>query len=141
MNDPVLLENNYFVAPQIQQEDLSALKTMGFQRIINNRPDGESDDQPLSVELKAVAQDLGLEYVENAIDLKLLNQAHVDSQAAALSEAKKTLAFCRTGTRSSVLWVLMQNAQGGNYTELSAAVAAKGFDLSRCEAAMAPLVK
>lgn len=141
MNDPVLLENNYYVAPQIQLTDLAALKALGFQRIINNRPDGESDDQPLSAQLKAEAQALGLDYVDNPIDLKQLAESHVGSQRQALSEDKKTLAFCRTGTRSSVLWALMSNADGKAYEELSAFLAAKGFDLSRCEAAMAPLLK
>ena len=34
------------VSPQITAEDVAALAQAGFRSIINNRPDGESDDQP-----------------------------------------------------------------------------------------------
>jgi len=82
-----------------------------------------------------------MEYVSNPINLAALSQDQVDCQGRALLEEKKTLAFCRTGTRSSVLWVLLENAKGGSYEELVGQVSGKGFDLSRCVAAMAPLVK
>ncbi|REG83276.1 TIGR01244 family sulfur transferase [Marinomonas pollencensis] len=141
MDNPVPLANNYFVAPQIVVEDLLQLKALGFERVINNRPDKETDEQPLSATLEQAATELGLEYVYNPVDLKVLSEVEVNGQIAALAEDKKTLAFCRTGTRSSVLWVLLNNAQGESYDKLKAGVVAKGFDLSRCEAAMQPLIK
>lgn len=141
MNTPISLGNNYFVAPQVISDDLVELKMLGFERIINNRPDQEAEDQPLSDDLKEAAETLGFEYVHNPVDLKKLGESQVSAQATAIADAKKTLAFCRTGTRSSVLWVLMNNAQGQNYNDLKADVTAKGFDLSRCEPAMQPLIK
>ncbi|GAB3482529.1 protein tyrosine phosphatase family protein [Marinomonas epiphytica] len=141
MNEPTMLEEQYFVAPQIYAEDLPRLKELGFERIINNRPDGEVEDQPTAAVLREQAEALDLEYVENAIDLKALSQDHVVRQSIAIDQDKKTLAFCRTGTRSSVVWVLLKNAAGEDYSSLCASVQAKGFDLSRCEAAMSPLAK
>lgn len=141
MDNPIPLANNYFVAPQILVEDLLQLKALGFERIINNRPDKEADEQPLSASLEQAAAELGLDYVHNPVDLKALSESEVNAQVAALADEKKTLAFCRTGTRSSVLWVLLKNAQGADYDELKAGVIAKGFDLSRCEPAMQPLIK
>lgn len=141
MITPVQLDENYFVAPQISVDDLSALKEQGFTLIVNNRPDAEAEDQPTAQQLQQAAEALGLQYAWNPIELPKLAQQHVDSQAEIISPAQKTLAFCRTGTRSSVLWVLLENAKGHSYTELSSSVAAKGFDLTRCEPAMAPLVK
>ncbi|MGB7391106.1 TIGR01244 family sulfur transferase, partial [Marinomonas sp.] len=107
MDNPIPLASNYFVAPQIAVADLLQLKALGFESIINNRPDHEVDDQPLSIELEKAAAELGLEYVHNPVDLKTLSESEVDAQVAALAGEKKTLAFCRTGTRSSVLWVLL----------------------------------
>lgn len=141
MNNPIQLDEFYFVAPQLSEEDFVALKEQGFDRIINNRPELESEDQPSGKSLQEAAETLGLEYISNPIDLSKLSQEDVFCQAAALSTMKKTLAFCRTGTRSSVLWVLLNNDKGGDYDDLSAHVSSKGFDLTRCVPAMTPLKK
>ena len=141
MNNPIQLSDNYFVTPQVVSDDLLQLKAQGFERIINNRPDHEAEDQPLSIDLQELAETLGFEYFHNPVDLKKLSKVEVEAQMSALADTKKTLAFCRTGTRSSVLWVLMNTSQGQNYNDLKAEVAGKGFDLSRCEPAMEPLVK
>lgn len=141
MNNSVALDEQYFVAPQIAIDDLSALKALGFERIINNRPDGEVPDQPSSVDMNAAAQALGLEYIDNPINLNALGLEQVEIQRAAIAEPKKTFAFCRTGTRSSVLWVLVNNAKGQSYQSLVEHVSSKGFDLARCEPAMTPLAK
>lgn len=140
MNNPIQLDAYYFVLPQLLKEDLEALKSQGFERIINNRPERESDDQPDGESLRIEADRLGLEYVSNPIDLSALSQINVESQASALKESKKTLAFCRTGTRSSVLWVLLEHAKGKNFNDLDVYVTGKGYDLSRCLPAMTPLL-
>ena len=141
MSNPIQLDVSYFVAPQLAEEDFAVLKEQGFERVINNRPELESEDQPAGESLQRAAEVLGLEYINNPIDLSKLSQENVFHQGAALLPVKKTLAFCRTGTRSSVLWVLLNNAQGGSYEDLSAHVSSKGFDLTRCLPAMLPLLK
>ncbi|MCW4631561.1 MULTISPECIES: TIGR01244 family sulfur transferase [Marinomonas] len=141
MSHPVQLDELYFVAPQLTESDIALLKAQGFERVINNRPEAESDDQPSGDSLRAVAESLGMEYVSNPINLAALSQDQVDFQRHALLNEKKTLAFCRTGTRSSVLWVLLENSKGVDYSELVERVSGKGFDLSRCTSAMAPLLK
>ncbi|MCB5160509.1 TIGR01244 family sulfur transferase [Marinomonas algarum] len=141
MNTLAELDAYYFATPQLVAEDLASLKEQGFERVINNRPEGEADDQPVGDELRAAAEALGLEYIANPIDLPKLSQVQIDQQGNAIAEQKKTVAFCRTGTRSTVLWVLLENAKGGNIDTLSAYAAAKGFDLTRCEPAMAPWLK
>ncbi|SBS32132.1 Beta-lactamase hydrolase-like protein [Marinomonas spartinae] len=140
MNDPIALDEMYFVGPQALVEDFAEIKAMGFERVINNRPDGESDDQPVSADLEMAAREHGLEYVYNPVNLSVLGQKQVSQQQASLEESKKTFAFCRTGTRSSAMWVLVNNAQGQDYQTLVDYVSVKGFDLARCEVAMQPLV-
>ena len=50
------------VSPQIAEADLGALAAQGFRAVINNRPDGEAEDQPESAALAAAAGRVGLEY-------------------------------------------------------------------------------
>ncbi len=141
MSHPIQLDEFYFVAPQLVKEEVAALKLQGFERIINNRPEAESHDQPSAENIRNATEALGMEYVSNPIDLVKLSQEQVDFQGSALVDRKKTLAFCRTGTRSSVLWVLLESGKGGDYNDLMSQVAGKGFDLSRCIVAMKPLLK
>lgn len=133
------LAEQYFVTPQISVEQIEAIAAAGFQKVVNNRPDGESEDQPSSADLQAVVEAAGLVYVYNPVDLSKLSQNEVDAQQAALADNVKTLAFCRTGTRSSVLWVLLQQQAGDDFEQLCQQVSAKGFDLQRCLPAMQPL--
>ncbi|MDB4837469.1 TIGR01244 family sulfur transferase [Marinomonas sp.] len=141
MSSIVQLDNEYFVAPQVLEKELRELKAQGFEQIINNRPDGESEEQPFGESIRLQAEALGLGYINNPVDLSKLFKEQVDTQKEALLTGKKTLAFCRTGTRSSVLWVLLENDKGNDYEELVSMVSGKGFDLSRCMNAMAPLVQ
>jgi uncharacterized protein (TIGR01244 family) len=53
--------------------------------------------------------------------------------------AGKTLAFCRSGTRSTNLWSLASASQGGSIAEITATAAAAGYDVSGLVGAMAQL--
>jgi sulfide:quinone oxidoreductase len=50
------------VSPQITEADLGTLAAQGFRAVINNRPDGEAEDQPASVALADAARRVGREY-------------------------------------------------------------------------------
>lgn len=131
----------YFVSPQIDVADLDSLKAQGFGVIVNNRPDGEAEDQPSSEEIQAAAERAGLRYVYNPVDLKVLSQKEVTVQDELIKSDEKVFAYCRTGTRSSVLWVLANQEDESSFVALVADVMKKGFDLGRCLPAMEPLKK
>ena len=135
------LSPQYFVSPQIEASDMAALKAQGFDVIINNRPDGESDDQPSSEEIQSAAEQAGLRYVNNPVDLKQLSNKEVVVQKTLVESGQKVFAYCRTGTRSSVLWVLAKQEDEMSFVSLVAEVMKKGFDLGRCLPAMEPLKK
>lgn len=135
--DPIKLSEGYFVLPQISVSDLDGYASLGFDVVVNNRPDNESEGQPLSKDLEQKAIELGLRYVYNPVNLSELSQHQLDMQNDAVSSASKVLAFCRTGTRSSVLWVL-NNQSVRSFDVLVNEVSNKGFDLARCMPAMAP---
>lgn len=133
------LADGYSVSPQIDLQDIQALKAQGIEVVINNRPDGEADDQPTSAQMKAAVESAGLEYVYNPVDLKALSEKEVQTQSALISSGKEVFSFCRTGTRSSVLWVLANQGELASFDDLVDQVQGKGFDLGRCMPAMEPL--
>jgi len=136
----IKLDEGYFVTSQITIDTLDPLKKEGFDIIINNRPDNEEEAQPLSLELSVAAKKLGLTYVYNPVNLSSLSEKEIKQQNNALKSAKKVLAFCRTGTRSSVLWVLNSQDTKG-ISPLLAELKQKGFDIERCLPAMTPFIK
>ncbi|MFD1384966.1 TIGR01244 family sulfur transferase [Rhodanobacter aciditrophus] len=133
------LTESYSVSPQITLQDIDMLKSQGVEVVINNRPDGETEDQPTSAQMKEAVEAAGLEYVFNPVDLKALSEKEVQAQAAQIDSGKQVFSYCRTGTRSSVLWVLANQGHLASFDELVDQVQAKGFDLGRCMPAMAPL--
>ncbi|MGH7023523.1 MAG: TIGR01244 family sulfur transferase [Caulobacteraceae bacterium] len=120
---------SFAVSPQIGAADVGRASSQGFKQIINNRPDGESPDQPPGAEIEAAARAHGLDYVAIPVTGRLTaEQAKAMAEAAA---AGPTLAFCRTGTRSITAWALGQVATGAlSREELLRLAAAAGYDLT-----------
>jgi sulfide:quinone oxidoreductase len=52
-----------FVAGQVFEQELKVAAEQGIRSVINNRPDGESANQPPSAHLAGVAEGLGMTYV------------------------------------------------------------------------------
>ena len=120
----------FSVAPQIAVEDLAHAKAEGFTRVINNRPDGESPGQPSSAVMAAAAEAAGLEYLWiPVVGGPTPDQA--DAQASAVAGDGKTLAFCRSGTRSITAWAMGQARSGAvSADELARLGEGAGYDLS-----------
>ena len=119
----------FSVAPQIAVTDLAAAKAEGFARVINNRPDGEAPGQPANAAMAAAAAALGLDYVWIPV-VGGPTPEQADKQAQAASGAK-TLAFCRSGTRSITAWAMGQARSGAVAPdELIKLGEGAGYDLS-----------
>lgn len=119
------------VSPQITLEQVAAARDEGITMIINNRPDGESDDQVPGAEIEAAAKAAGIDYVAIPVTHSGFSMPQVDAMIAALEKNDgKTLAYCRSGTRSTLLWALSQAKQGKNPANLSATAAKAGYDLT-----------
>lgn len=117
------------VSPQIMPEDLAALKQAGFRSIICNRPDGEAADQPLFAEIAHAALPFGIEtYYLPAESGKVTDEQGVAFGKLLASMPKPTLAYCRTGMRSTTMWALSQASQQA-LPQIIAAARDAGFDL------------
>ncbi|MEP3914370.1 MAG: TIGR01244 family sulfur transferase, partial [Parasphingorhabdus sp.] len=107
------IDDKISVSPQITLDDVTAAKAEGVTLIINNRPDGEEPSAPQSADIEAAAEAAGISYVAIPITHSGFSAPQVEAMIAALGEAKgKTLAYCRSGTRSTLLWSLAQAKQG-----------------------------
>jgi sulfide:quinone oxidoreductase len=124
------LTDTLSVAVQIAPNDLATLAARGFHSVINNRPDGESPDQPANAVLEAAARQAGLAYRYIPVISGQLQDSQADAFSAALRELPgPVLAFCRTGTRSSMLWALGA-ARELPVPKVLATAAEAGYDLS-----------
>ena len=122
------------VSPQISLDQVAAAKAQGVTMIINNRPDGEDPSAPQSADIAAAAAAAGIDYVAIPITHAGFSAPQVDAMIKALATAEasggKVLAYCRSGTRSTLLWSLAQAKQGANPADLSRVAARAGYDLS-----------
>jgi uncharacterized protein (TIGR01244 family) len=119
---------NFWVAPQIDIADVARAKSEGFTLIINNRPDGEAPGQPPGTEVEAAALAAGLSYLAAPV-VGMPGKAQVAAVRDGVAGATKTLAYCRSGTRSIMTWALGQ-ATDENRDELARLGAQAGYDLS-----------
>jgi len=125
------LTEDVLVSPQIYPDAVAEAKTLGVTIIVNNRPEGESPDQPAGAEIEAAALAAGLRYVAIPISGGNFLQPQVDAMAEALNNTDgKVLAFCRTGTRSTLLWALAESKEGAEPELLTEIAASAGYDLS-----------
>ena len=125
------ITTDIMVAPQISVDAVAEAKAAGVALIINNRPEGESDDQIPGADIEAAARAAGMEYIAIPITHSGFSQPQVMAMVAALQGAQgKILAYCRSGTRSTLLWALAESAQGGDPDALTNMAAKAGYDVS-----------
>ena len=131
MSDFRRLSDAVWASPQIGVADVAEAKALGFTLIINNRPDGESFDQTAGDAIAAAAQALGLAYCAIPIAPGGFDEAEIAQMAQALDAAQgPALAYCRSGTRSTLLWSLVQARKGNDPQAIAAAAALAGYDVS-----------
>lgn len=118
------------VSPQISPEDVAAIKAAGFVAIVNNRPDGESPDQPPSAVIEKAAHDAGLAYHYIPLGREGVSPQMVEETKSVLEgSAGPVFCYCRSGTRSTTLWALSQAGKQPASDIISAAANA-GYDMS-----------
>jgi uncharacterized protein (TIGR01244 family) len=95
------------VAPQLGAEQMAAVAALGFRSVINNRPDGEAGaDQPTSASIATAATTAGLDYAHVPIPPSTHTPEDAEKMHHALQNLPKpVLAFCRSGNRSTRLYM------------------------------------
>ena len=126
-----------FASPQIGLDEVAEAKDLGVTLVINNRPEGESDDQIPGPEIEAAARAAGVDYRALPRTPPRVSEGQVNALAEALAASDgPVLAYCRSGTRSTLLWALAEASRGGDPEAISASAAQAGYDI----ASIRPLV-
>ena len=126
-----------FASPQIGLDEVAEAKDLGVTLVINNRPEGESDDQIPGPEIEAAARAAGMDYLALPVTHPGVSEGQVKAQAEARAASDgPVLAYCRSGTRSTLLWALAEASRGGDPEAISASAAQAGYDI----ASIRPLV-
>jgi uncharacterized protein (TIGR01244 family) len=122
------LSSDYAVSPQIDPADAAAIRDAGYATVICNRPDREITPDIQADAMRDAIEAAGLRFVLNPVIGGALTQENVDLQAQAMAESNgPTLAYCASGNRSSIVWLLSQ-AASTPVDDLLAATRRAGYD-------------
>jgi uncharacterized protein (TIGR01244 family) len=106
MKKIVFLTPDFAVTSQLEPADFAEAAQKGFKHIVNNRPDGEEDGQLANSAAAAHARRHRLQYHHiPAGKLDLFSDPVVNATENALAGAQgPVLAYCKSGTRSAIIW-------------------------------------
>ncbi|WP_203300750.1 TIGR01244 family sulfur transferase [Marinobacter sediminum] len=131
------IDDTISVAPQITANDVAEIARLGYKTLVANRPDQEEFGQPAMADLEAAAQEHGLSWVFMPVESGHITDADIDQFAPMIREADKpVLAFCRSGTRSAVLWALSA-ARDSSAQDIVSKARNAGYDISGLASRMA----
>lgn len=124
------LDDSLHAASQIGLADLKSLAAQGYRAVVSNRPDAEEPGQPTAAEIAAAARSEGLEFRHIPVTASAIGEDAVAAFSAAVAELPQPiLGFCRTGTRTTLLWALAK----GHIEPADALIAtagAAGYDIA-----------
>ncbi len=130
MSDFKKLSEHIWASPQLTLDDVTEAKSRGFAMIVNNRPEGEADDQTPGAAIADAAAANGMAYRAIPITPGQFGEDQIAQLIDALESAEgPVLAYCRTGTRSTLLWSLAQAKSGMAVDDIAEAAASAGYDV------------
>ncbi|ULJ61174.1 TIGR01244 family sulfur transferase [Wielerella bovis] len=120
-----------YISNQLDERFAKRAAQYGIQTVICNRPDDEEPNQPSFEQVKTWLNAVG---IENVVYMPVVMDGIDD---AALREFQETvakspapiLAYCRTGTRSAMMWALNQTKRGVEVNSLIKAAELANIDL------------
>ena len=131
MSDFREVTEGFLASPQIDLDDVREAQSLGVSLIINNRPEGESEDQVPGPQIERAVRSAGMDYRAIPVSHAGFSEEQVEAMVAALDATEgPVLAYCRSGTRSTLLWALAQASQGADPAEIAAHAAGAGYDVA-----------
>ncbi len=103
------LADNIYVSSQIVSESLSSIIESGFKTVVCNRPDGEDAEQVNHELFKDELSHFNINFVYLPLIIGGIQPSDV-SQFQSVKENNQLpmLLYCRTGSRSTLLWCLSE---------------------------------
>lgn len=109
MADIRKLSDRLSVAPQLQPSDADDVKKRGFRSVLCNRPDYEVVDQPVYQDVAAAISGLDIATEFQPVNSQIITDDDVDNFIENLDRLDgPVLAYCRSGTRCTILWALSE---------------------------------
>lgn len=127
--DARVITPRYSVSPQISAEDLPAIAAAGYKMVICNRPDEEVPPSHQADTIRAAAEAAGLRFEALPLTHQTMTPENVAAQREFYESSEgPVLAYCASGTRSSVVWALGQ-ASEMSVDDILQKTAAAGYQL------------
>ncbi|CUH86171.1 Beta-lactamase hydrolase-like protein [Phaeobacter sp. CECT 5382] len=105
--DARVITPRYAVSPQISVEDIPAIAAAGYRTVICNRPDAEVPQDFQAATIGAAVEAAGLTFKELPLTHQTMTPENVAAQRSFYEDCDgPVLAYCASGTRSSVIWSL-----------------------------------
>jgi len=122
--------DDYVVSDQITEEDIEKLKEVGFKTIFCNRSDNEEQNQITVKSIQDKTIECGLNFIHQPVIGDQISQIDIDQFSDYYDESEKPIfAYCRTGTRCSMLWALSESGKRP-IDEILQLTSAAGYNLS-----------
>jgi sulfide:quinone oxidoreductase len=108
----VQLSDNYSVTMQIDPDDVESFAQDGFKTIICNRPDGEEFGQPTSASVREACEKHGIAFHMIPMRGSAVSPDMLQQFLDVIRNADgPVLGYCRSGTRSAILWQVASQTQ------------------------------
>ncbi len=131
------LTPRYFVSPQIDPGDMEALKAAGITRILCNRPDAEVPPSHNAESIRAAAEAAGLSFALRPLTHQtMVPEVIAENRDLGVQTGEVVLAYCASGTRSTIAWALGQAGEMP-VEEIIGAARAGGYDIENIRPALA----
>ena len=131
MSDFRRVTDSFWASPQITLGNIAEARERGIAMIVNNRPENEAADQTPGPDIQATAVAAGMSYCAIPVTHAGFNEEQVRAMVAALDSARgPVLAYCRSGTRSTLLWALAQAMEGRDPGAIASDAAGAGYDVT-----------
>jgi uncharacterized protein (TIGR01244 family) len=119
----------FFAAPQVSPEDMPEIAAAGIKRVLCNRPDEEVPPSHRMAAIESAAAQAGLEFVSQPLTHQNMTPEIIAANRALMDACDgPVLAYCASGTRSTIAWALAA-AKDMPVDDILSAARAGGYDL------------
>lgn len=106
------ITGQYSVSPQLSPHDMAAVALAGYRTVICNRPDAEVPPEQQAAPMAAAAEAAGLHFEVLPLTHHTMTPENVDRHRGLIEASDgPVLAYCRSGTRCTVVWALGEAAE------------------------------
>lgn len=124
------LSDTVSVSGWLNPADFAGVKALGFDKVVNFRPDNEARGQISSEEAEAAAKAAGLGYVHIPVTKHdLFTDAVVGQGGKEFADGGRVLAYCASGQRAAIVWAAA-NARSHPVGDVLESLHDAGFALS-----------